>query len=167
MRNRSLPGRHITDCQMRLYMSFRQVETPTVAAANAGFSAATAYRIEQDPRLPSQKKAPRGRRRRDPLAEVRDSEIVPLLKSAPKLRPMAIFDEIRRRFPEIGVGVRRTVEWRIRAWRALNGAEQDVIFGQQHPPGRVEAFRFHRHGRSRRQHRRRAARHTLHTAVLL
>src|SRR2546429_6818346 len=58
MRNRSLPGRHITDCQMRLYMSFRQAETPTVAAAKAGFSAATAYRIEQDPRLLSQKKAP-------------------------------------------------------------------------------------------------------------
>ena len=37
MRNRSLPGRHITDCQMRLYMSFRQTETPTVAAAKAGF----------------------------------------------------------------------------------------------------------------------------------
>src|SRR5258707_2824152 len=29
------------------------------------FSAATAYRIEQDPRLPSQKKAPRGRRLAD------------------------------------------------------------------------------------------------------
>lgn len=56
MRNRSLPGRHITDCQMRLYMSFRQTETPSVAAAKAGFSAATAYRIEQDPRLPSQRK---------------------------------------------------------------------------------------------------------------
>jgi predicted DNA-binding transcriptional regulator AlpA len=41
---------------MGLYMSLRQVETPTVAAAKAGFSAATAYRIEQDPRLPSQKK---------------------------------------------------------------------------------------------------------------
>ena len=137
MRNRSLPGRHITDCQMRLYMSFRQTETPTVAAAKAGFSAATAYRIEQDPRLPSQKRAPRGRRRRDPLSEVWDSEVVPLLKSAPGLRPVAIFDEIRRRHPEIGVGVRRTLERRIRAWRALNGAEQDVIFRQEHPPGRL------------------------------
>jgi len=87
--------------------------------------------------LPSQKKAPRGRRRRDPLAEVWDSEIVFLLKSAPGLRPVAIFDEIRRRHPEIGVGVRRTLERRIRAWRALNGAEQDVIFRQVHPPGRL------------------------------
>ena len=108
-------------------MSFRRAETPSVAAAKAGFSAATAYRIEQDPRLPSQKKAPRGRRRRDPLAEVWDSEVVSLLKSAPGLRPVAIFDEIRRRHPEIDAGVRRTLERRIRAWRALNGAEQDRI----------------------------------------
>ena len=57
MRNRSLPGRHITDCQMRLYMSFRQAETPTVAAAKAGFSAATGYRIEQDPRRKRKRRA--------------------------------------------------------------------------------------------------------------
>jgi hypothetical protein len=118
-------------------MSFRQAETATIAAAKAGFSTASAYRIEQDPRLPSQKKAPRGRRRRDPLAEVWDSEVVPLLKSAPGLRPVAIFDEIRRRHPEISVGVRRTLERRIRSWRALNGAERDVVFRQEHPPGRL------------------------------
>ena len=95
-------------------MTFRQTETPTVAAARAGFSAATAYRIEHDPRLPSQKKAPRGRRRRDPLATVWDNEVVPLLRSAPGLRPVAIFDEIRRRHPELGAGIRRTLERRIR-----------------------------------------------------
>ena len=137
MRNRSLPGRHITDCQTRLYMSFRQADTPTIAAAKAGFSTATAYRLEQDLQLPSQKRSPRRRRRQDPLAAVWDSEVVPLLKSVPGLRPVAIFDEIRRRHPEIGAGVRRTLERRIRAWRALNGAEQDVIFRQEHPPGRL------------------------------
>jgi len=118
-------------------MSFRQSETASVAAAKAGFSAATAYRIEEDPRLPSQKKAPRRRRRQDPLAAVWDSEVVPLLKSTSGLRPIAIFDEIRRRHPEIGAGIRRTLERRIRSWRALNGAEQDVIFRQEHPPGRL------------------------------
>jgi hypothetical protein len=118
-------------------MSFRQTETASVAAAKAGFSAATAYRIEQDPRLPSQKKAPRGRRRRDPLAAVWDSEVVPLLKSVPGLRAVAIFDEIRRRHPEIGAGIRRTLERRIRTWRALNGADRDVMFRQEHPPGRL------------------------------
>ena len=42
MRNRTLPGRHITDCQMRLYMSFRHTEPPVIAAAKAGFSIASA-----------------------------------------------------------------------------------------------------------------------------
>ena len=62
-------------------MSFRHAEPPVIAAAKAGFSTASAYRIEQDPRLPSQKQAPRERRRRDPLSAVWDSEVVPLLKS--------------------------------------------------------------------------------------
>src|SRR6202163_925814 len=137
-------------------MSFRQTEPPVIAAAKAGFSVATAYRIEQDPRLPSQKKAPRDRRRHDPLAAVWDSEVVPVLKSPPGLRPIAIFDEIRRRHPEIGAGVRRTLERRIRTWRALNGAEQDVIFRQEHPRS-AGIVRFHRYGRSRRPYRRCAA----------
>jgi hypothetical protein len=51
-----------------------------------GFSTATAYRIESDPRLPSQKKKPRGRRRPDPLAGVWDNEIVPMLEAAPGVR---------------------------------------------------------------------------------
>ena len=88
------------------------------------------------PRLPSQKKAPRDRRRPDPLAAVWDSEVVALLKSTAGLRPVAIFDEIRRRHCEIGAGIRRTLERRIRTWRALNGAQRDVIFRQDHPPGR-------------------------------
>jgi hypothetical protein len=52
--------------------------------------------------------------------------VVPLLKSVPGLRPVAIFDEIRRRHPEIGAGVRRMLERRIRAWRALNGRYWDL-----------------------------------------
>ena len=59
------------------------------------------------------------------------------MKISPGLRPVAIFDEIRRRHPEIGAGIRRTLERRVRTWRALHGAEQDVIFRQEHPPGRL------------------------------
>ena len=53
------------------------------------------------------------------------------------MRPVAIFDEIRRRHPEIGAGIRRTLERRIRTWRALHGAEREIIFRQEHPPGRL------------------------------
>src|SRR5215470_13318876 len=57
-------------------MRSRHTDTPT-AAAKAGFSTAIACRIASDPRLPSQKKAPRGRRRPDPLAGIWDSELLP------------------------------------------------------------------------------------------
>jgi hypothetical protein len=132
-----LPGLHITDHQMRLYMSYRQTHDTAVAAAKAGFSTATGYRIENDLRLPSQKKAPRGRRRPDPLASVWDGEIVPILKATPAIRAIAVLEEIRRRHPEIGPGIRRTLERRMRSWRALAGPEQDVIFRQEHEPGRL------------------------------
>jgi len=33
--------------------------------------------------------------------------------------------------------VRRTLERRIASWRALNGPNRDVIFRQEHPPGRM------------------------------
>jgi transposase InsO family protein len=118
-------------------MKSRQSNVPAIAAAKAGFSTATAYRIEADPWLPSQKKKPRGRRRTDPLAEVWDSEIVPMLQAAPGLRAVAIFEEICRRDPAIAPGVRRTLERRIAGWRALNGPHRDVIFRQEHPPGRM------------------------------
>ena len=132
-----MPGRHITDCQTRLYMKSRQSNVPAIAAAKAGFSTATAYRIEADPRLPAQKKKPRGRRRPDPLAGVWDSEIVPMLETAPGIRAVAVFEEICRRHPAIALGVRRTLERRIAGWRALNGPDRDVIFRQEHPPGRM------------------------------
>ena len=118
-------------------MSLRQTHGPTVAAAKAGFSTSTAYRLEIDPKMPSQKSARRGRRRPDPLIDVWDADVVPLLKAAPHLRPVAILEELRRRHPHLGGKVRRTLERRIRAWRAIEGPEREVIFRQEHPPGRL------------------------------
>src|SRR5262249_29128103 len=118
-------------------MKSRQSNVPAIAAAKAGFSTATAYRIEGDPRLPSQKESPRGRRRPDPLAGVWDGEIVPMLEAAPGVRAKAIFEEICRRHPELAVGVRRTLERRVARCRALNGPSRDVMFRQEHPPGRM------------------------------
>ena len=131
-----MPGRHVTDHQMRLFMQHRQTDTVAVAAAKASMSKATAHRIAKRARLPSTSKAPRGRRRPDPLGEVFDAVVVPMLQAAPGLRPIAVFEEVVRRHPELGTGIRRTLERRIRAWRAVNGPEQDVVFRQTHEPGR-------------------------------
>jgi hypothetical protein len=99
--------------------------------------------LREAPRLPSQKKEPRERRRPDPLADVWDDEVVAILKAAPGLRPIAIFEELIRRHPELGAGVRRTLERRIRAWRGLNGPDQEVIFRQEHENGSIESSHGH------------------------
>jgi hypothetical protein len=47
-----LTGRHLTDCQRRLYMKLRDTHTPAIAGAKAGFSTATAYLLEKElPRI--------------------------------------------------------------------------------------------------------------------
>jgi len=118
-------------------MNFRRTATPNAAAAKASISPASAYRIEHDPRLPSQKKAPRERRRPDPLAGIFDEQIVPLLQESPGLRPVALYEELMRRHPELDPGIRRTLERRVRAWRAIHGPDQEVIFRQTHEPGHM------------------------------
>ncbi|MBP1807783.1 hypothetical protein J2Z33_003664 [Rubellimicrobium aerolatum] len=132
-----MPGRHVTDRQMRLFMKHRPNTPIPVAAARAGFSAATGHRIAQGPRPPSERHAPRERRRPDPLAAVFEAEVVPMLEASPSLRPVAVFEELMRRHPELAIGVRRTLERRIRQWRALHGPEREVIFRQSHEPGRM------------------------------
>ena len=118
-------------------MTFRQTDGPAVSAAKASISTATAYRFEQDHRLPSAKAVARGRRRPDPLVAFFDTEVVPMLIAAPELRAVAIFEEMRRRHRDLPDGTRRTLERRIRVWRALHGANQEVIFRQVHEPGRM------------------------------
>ena len=134
-------------------MKSRQTNGPAIAAAKAGFSTATAYRIEADPRLPSQKQKPRGRRRPDPLAGVWEGEIVPMLTAAPEVRAVAMFEEICRRHPELAAGVRRTLERRVAHWRALHGPSRDVIFPPGAPAGPYGPVGFHRHGLPRGHHR--------------
>jgi hypothetical protein len=129
------------DQEQRLHNSVRLEKLPLAHGMFVGlvqlFSTATGDRIQSDPRLPSQKKTPRDRRRPDPLEGVWDKEIIPLLEATPDLRAVSVFEEVLRRHPELTPGVRRTMERRIRKWRALSGPERDVIFRQEHVPGRL------------------------------
>jgi transposase InsO family protein len=122
---------------MRLYMSIRKTHGTTVAAAKAGISRASGFRVDADPRLPSQKEKPRERRRPDPLAAIWEADVVPILKAAPGIRTVSVMAELRRRHPDLNPNIRRTLERRITAWRAEHGPEQDVIFRQEHEPGRM------------------------------
>ena len=96
----SVPGRHINDHQKRLFMKHRQNDGAAVAAAKAGLSTATGYRLEKARSAPPPPRSPRGRRRPDPLADIFEAEVVPILKTAPGLRAVAVFEELRRRHKE-------------------------------------------------------------------
>ena len=50
-----MPGIHITDRQVHLYMTKRKDHTQEVAAAKAGMSVRTARRVSKAAELPSQK----------------------------------------------------------------------------------------------------------------
>ena len=139
-----MPGRHITDNQMRSFMIHKKYNTTEVAAAKAGFSRATGYRINQDPRLPSQKKTLRGRRKPDPLGGLFETDVVPILEAHPGIRAVGLFKELLQRTPELDPGIRRTLERRIRDWKARHGPEKEVIFRQKHVPGRIGLSDFTR-----------------------
>ena len=72
----------------------------------------------------------------DPLGGLWESDILPLLVTRPGVRPVTVLDEMQRRHPDRDWDrLRRTLERRVRAWCAEHGAEREVIFRQDHPPG--------------------------------
>jgi hypothetical protein len=119
-------------------MENRHHHTQRIAAARSGLSERTGRRIERDPRLPSQKAAERKPRRQtlDPFGGLWERDIVPLLTARPGLRPVTLLEEMQARHPDRDWDrLRRTLERRVRAWRAEHGPEREVIFRQDHPPG--------------------------------
>ncbi len=119
-------------------MESRRHYPQRVAAAKAGFSERTARRIETDQHLPSREIADRRLRRQcpDPFAGLWDAEIRPMLEAQPGLRAITLLEEMQRRHPDHDWDrPRRSLERRVRAWRAEHGADREVIFRQDHLPG--------------------------------
>jgi len=133
-----MPGKRITDHQVHQYKQDRNRLTQVAAAARAGVSERSARRIEGSATLPSQRPERTWRTRSDPLSEVWDGEVVPLLQADPELNAVTLLEELQRRHPgDYGDGVLRTLQRRMRQWRAVHGAEREVFFAQEHPPGRL------------------------------
>lgn len=139
-----MPGKPINDQQVKLYMRDRHRHTQQVAAARAGFSERTARRIEADPRLPSQRQPTRGRTVPDPLGELWEAELEPMLERDPSLKSIALLRYLQQQHPE-GFAtdrVRRTLERRVRDWRAMKGPDKDLIFRQAPVPGHMALSDF-------------------------
>ena len=132
-----MPGKKISDHQVLQYKKRRQAQTQTAAAATVGISARSARRIEAGRGLASQEPQRHWRTRADPFEVVWESELLPLLEASPHLSATTLFEELVRRRPgEYAPGQVRTIQRRVRAWRAMHGAARAVFFAQEHPPGR-------------------------------
>jgi hypothetical protein len=140
-----MPGKHITDQQVRWYMQSRKDGYgQATAAARAGFSGSTARRIDKNPMQPSQRdRVRRYRTRSDPVADVWQTELVPLLEQVPSLRATSLLKEPQRlhpgRYPD---RLLRSVRRRAAHWRATEGLECELISRQEHPPGRQALSNF-------------------------
>ena len=123
---------------MHKYKQHRQSLDQVAAAAKTGISERSARRIDQSAALPSQRQTRAWRTRTDPLAGVWDSEIVPLLQADGALSGVTLLEELQRRYPgDYDTAVLRTLQRRVRQWRAVHGPEREVYFAQEHPPGRM------------------------------
>ena len=139
-----MPGKSVTDQQARVYMTDRLHHSQRAAAARAGFSERTARRLDADPRQPSQRKAARGRTVSDPLEAVWESVLLPILERDPAVQAITLLRHLQMTDPDAFPDdrVRRTLERRVRNWRALHGPERDVIFRQTPEPGRMALSDF-------------------------
>jgi len=106
------------------------------AASKAGMDEKTARKYLQAGTLPSQMKKPHTwRTREDPFADVMEA-VRGLLGTNPGLEAKTIFEELQRtnegRFPD---GQLRTLQRRVKSWRALEGPGKEMFFPQVHLPG--------------------------------
>lgn len=127
----------VTDEQVRKLMKIIQTEvTQTVAAAKAGMTDKTARKYLRLGKLPSQTKQPREwRTRPDGFAQIWP-EIEEILNRDASVEAVTIFDYLCRqyegRFQESQL---RTLQRRIKVWRALHGPLKEVMFPQTHRAG--------------------------------
>ena len=75
------------------------------------------------------------RTRKDPFDDVWP-RVEERLKINPGLEDKTLFEDLKRRYPgRFGDGHLRTLQRRVKVWRALQGPPQEVFFPQMHKPG--------------------------------
>ena len=113
------------------------------AAMKAGMAPNTARRYRDTGLLPGECNTLHDwRTRPDPFAEVWE-EVKALLGSTPGLQAKTVFAELQRRFPgRFQDGQLRSLQRKMKAWRATDGPAKEVYFPQKHHPGDLAASDF-------------------------
>ena len=122
--------------QVKVYKNARELGLKqTEAAAIAEFSDRTGQRIEAGEHQPNRGRLRDWSTRSDPLAGVWEAELEPMLRREPRLQPMTLFDYLQERYPGQYPQVLRTLQRRVKTWKALYGKAPEVMFELRHEPG--------------------------------
>ena len=134
-----MTGKRINKYQIKLFMEHRkQNHSQALAAAKAGFSLRSAQRIETNDKTdPSKFNEIRSGNSNDPFKDIWDSILVPLLEKNPKLLATTLLQQAQDIDPtKYSDKLLRTLQKRVQRWKAVHGPEKEIIFLQNHPPGR-------------------------------
>ena len=138
----------VTDNQVRrLRMLIQQGKTLQQAADRTEMDVKTARKYRDSGLLPSEC-APEHtwRTRYDPFQEVWPW-IEEQLQLNPRLRAKTLLDALQREHPgRFADGQLRTLQRRVKRWRALHGRPREVFFSQVHRPGGLCQSDFTRTG---------------------
>ena len=135
----------VTDRQVQASDTLLRSGMPLVLAAmRVDMDRKTARKYRDQAKLPSELRTwpRRWRTREDPFAEVWD-EVREQLELSPGLQAKTLFEWLQRRYPDrFEDGQLRTLQRRVRQWRATSGPPKEVFFAQIHHPGRLGASDF-------------------------
>src|SRR5262245_30020638 len=134
----------ITDAQVRKLRRLLGAGHPLYRAAlKVGMDTKSARKYRQADRLPSESIIPRTwRTREDPFQDVWP-QLRDLLELNPGLQAKTLFEDLQRRFPGRFPDIQlRTLQRKIKAWRASEGPPKEVFFDQIHRPGQLGASDF-------------------------
>jgi len=129
----------VTDQQVRRLFKLNQTEKNFgIAAMKVGMDEKTARKYRGTGKLPNElKQQHTWRTRENPFEDVWD-DIKSMLECNPGLEAKTLFEYLQRRcLCEFADGQLRTLQRRIKIWRAIEGPSKEVFFSQIHRPGEL------------------------------
>lgn len=132
------------DGEIKLLMGERgKGASQKLAAAKAGMSERTARKYEQAGELPSQMKKARKHRTRDDPFAADWSWVEAQIRDDAALQTKTLFALLCAAHPgRYQEGQLRTLQRHVQAWRVRHGPGREIMFPQQHEPGRMAQSDF-------------------------
>jgi hypothetical protein len=134
----------VTDRQVRrLFKLLNEDKSLAAASDQASMDDKTARKYRREGRLPSELKPVHSWRTRQDAFEAVWGEVLAFLEQAPALEAKTLFEWLQRQYPgRFADSQLRTLQRRIRLWRATQGPPKEVFFPQIHHPGQLGASDF-------------------------